>query len=102
MRVTMLLILSLSLIACAATAPKVPRTPEQHAANLTAAQQAGYKVVVNGERTTFCPSMQPTGSHMAATCISESQFEALLGSRYAPPAAHFTNTSPGPGPGAGH
>ena len=62
---------------------------------LAAAQQAGYKVVVNGERTTFCPSMQPTGSHMAATCMSESQFEALLGSRYAPPAAHFTNTCAG-------
>ena len=102
MRVTVLLILSLSLAACAAKSPKAPRTPEQHAANIAAAQQAGYRVVVNGERTTFCPGTQPTGSHMAPTCMSESHFESLLGSRYATPAAHFTNTAPGPGPGAGH
>jgi hypothetical protein len=98
-----LLILATVLAGCAASAPKVPRTPEQHAANIAAAQQAGYKVVTNGERTSFCPGGSPTGSHMASSCLSESQFESLLGApRSMSSAAHFTNTTPGPGPGAGH
>ena len=102
MRVTVLILAAL-LPACAAKAPKVPRTPEQHAANIAAAQQAGYKVVAKGDRTTFCPAALPTGSHMAPTCLSESQFEQLLGApRSMSSAAHFTNTSPGPGPNAGH
>lgn len=52
MRVTTLWIVSLGLAACAATPLKAPRTPEQHAANIAAAQHAGYQVLVNGEHFT--------------------------------------------------
>ena len=102
MRVTVLILVTI-LASCTAPAPKTPRTPERHAANLAAASQAGYRVVTNGERTTFCPIALPTGSHMAASCLSESQFESLLGApRSMSSAAHYTNTPTGPGANAGH
>lgn len=98
------LLMSVTLLAGCATHPSGPaRTPEQHAANIAAAQAAGYKVVTHGERSVFCPTASPTGSHMAPTCISESQFEAALGApRSSSTAAHYTNTPTGPGPNAGH
>jgi hypothetical protein len=88
---------------CAARVSGPARTPEQHAANIAAAQRAGYKVITTGDRTTFCPTASPTGSHMAPTCMTERQFESLLGApRSTSTAAHVTNQSPGPGAGAGH
>jgi len=94
---------ALLMAGCAASRPPVPISPEQHAANIAAAQQAGYKVVNRGNRTVFCPTAPPTGSHMAPSCISEADFAAQLGTqRGVSPAARFTNQSPGPGTGAGH
>ena len=100
----LLIVLTATLLAaCAASAPHPARSAEQHAANIAAAQTAGYKVVTNGDRTSFCPVTSATGSHMAPTCISESQFEASLGpARSGSSAARYTNTPPGPGPNAGH
>ena len=101
MRVS-LVCLTLALVACA-TQPVTPRTPEKHAANVAAAQAAGYRVVQNGERTSFCPTLAATGSHMQASCVSESQFEQMMGlPRSQSSAAHYTNTTVGPGPNAGH
>lgn len=98
-------VLAAGLPGCASQTAGPARSPERHAANIAAAQRAGYRVISNpsGNRTIFCPTASPTGSHMAPTCMTESQFESLLGApRSASPAAHITNTSPGPGPGAGH
>jgi hypothetical protein len=83
--------------------PAVPRTPERHAANIAAAQSAGYRVITASGRTIFCPTAPPTGSHMGAMCLSESEWEAALSSPQSPsPSVHVTNQSPGPGPGTGH
>src|ERR1700732_5577747 len=88
---------------CAAQAPAVPRTAAQHAANVAAAEQAGYKVVSSGDRTLFCPTASPTGSHMAPSCMTETQWEAQLGARHErSSAAHVSSQPPGPGPNAGH
>ena len=85
------------------TTPAVPRTPERHAANIAAAQSAGYRVITASDRTIFCPTAPPTGSHIGSMCLSESEWEAQLGSPQAPsPSVRVTNQSPGPGPGTGH
>ena len=90
-------------VGCAAQAPGPQITAAQHTANVAAAEQAGYKVVDKGDRTLFCPTAAPTGSHMGPTCITESQFEALMGTRHSTvPAATLEHQSPGPGPGTGH
>jgi uncharacterized lipoprotein YajG len=60
------------LVGCAAQPATQKTTAERHAANIAAAQEAGYKVVTHGDRTIFCPTASPTGSHMAPTCVSES------------------------------
>jgi hypothetical protein len=99
--------LSLALIAvlaagCASQpAPRI--TPERHAANVAAAQSGGFKIITKGDRSIFCPGAAATGTHMAPTCMTEAEFESLLGPPHSmTPAAHVTNQSPGPGPGAGH
>jgi hypothetical protein len=87
---------------CAGT-PATPRTPERHAANVAAAEAAGYRVITASGRSVFCPTAPPTGSHIGSQCLSESEWEAQLGVPKAPsPQVHVTNQSPGPGPGAGH
>jgi hypothetical protein len=92
----------LALCGCASQ-PAAPPSADQHAANIAAAEQAGYRAVTRGDHTIFCPTASATGSHMGATCISERDFQALLGSpRGVPPNATVQHQSPGPGPGAGH
>ena len=87
---------------CAST-PSPPRTPERHAANVAAAEAAGYRTITASDRTIFCPTAPPTGSHIGSMCLSESEWEAQLGLPKSPsPQVHVTNQSPGPGPGAGH
>ena len=87
---------------CAAQpAPHI--TEAQHASNVAVAERAGYKVVSKGDRTLFCPTASATGSHMARVCLTETDFESLLGvPRNTSSAAHVTNQVPGPGPGTGH
>ena len=98
-----LVIMAVTVAGCAAQPPAPPRTAARHAANIAAAEQAGYKVVSNGDRTLFCPTASPTGSHMAPDCVTETQWEAQLGTRHEViPDAHLIKQSPGPGPGAGH
>jgi hypothetical protein len=87
---------------CAGT-PAAPRTPERHAANIAAAQSAGYRVITAGERTIFCPTAPQTGSHIGSMCLSEGEWEAQLGTPPAiSPTMHVTSQPPGPGPGTGH
>ena len=98
-----LVILAVILAGCAAQAPAVPRTAAQHAANVAAAEQAGYKVVSSGDRSLFCPTASPTGSHMGPSCMTETQWEGLLGAQHeVSPDAHLTKRPPGPGTGSGH
>ena len=101
MRVSSVILLVILAAGCAGT-PSAPRTPERHAANIAAAQSAGYKVITASGRTIFCPTAPPTGSHLGSQCLSESEWEAQLGTPQAPsPSVHVTNKSPGPG-GPGH
>ena len=96
------LALILGVIAGCAAEP-VARPPERHAANLAAAQAAGFRVITKNDRSIFCPGAPATGTHMAPACMTETEFESLLGPPHSmSPAAHVTNQSPGPGPGAGH
>jgi hypothetical protein len=83
---------------CATPAAPIPEA--RHAANVAAAERAGYKVVTKGDRTQFCPTAPTTGTHMAPVCMTEREFESLLGaSRSAIPDAHVTSTPPGPASG---
>jgi len=95
-------LLALLAAGCAGT-PAAPRTPERHAANIAAAQSAGYRVLTAGDRTIFCPTAPPTGSHIGSMCLSESEWEALLGAPASlSPTMRVTTQPPGPGAGAGH
>jgi len=95
-----MLLPALLAVGCAGT-PAPPRTVESHAANIAAAQSAGYRVITAGDRTIFCPTTPPTGTHIGSMCLSESEWEAQLGLPKTPsPSVHVTNQSPGPG--AGH
>lgn len=97
------MVLVVVLVAGCAATPSAPRTPEQHAANIAAAQAAGYRVITAVDRTIFCPTAPPTGSHIGSMCLSESEWEVQFGAPKAPsPSVHVTNQSPGPGPGSGH
>ena len=89
-------------VGCAAhAAPQ--RTEATHAANVAAAERAGYRVVTKDDRTLFCPTASTTGTHMARVCMTETDFESLIGvPSSASTATHVTNQLPGPGPGAGH
>lgn len=91
----------LVLVAAGCAAQPVVRTPERHAANIAAAESSGYKVVHYGDRVVFCPTAPPTGSHIGSMCMSESEWEAAIGTPAAP-SVHVTNQAPGPGPNAGH
>jgi hypothetical protein len=96
-------VLMAMLAAGCATQPAPEISEATHAANVAAAERAGYRIVHKGDRTWFCPTASTTGSHMAPTCITETEFQSLLGPpRSMSTAAHVTNQSPGPGAGAGH
>ena len=95
-------VIMVAVAGCAAQAPAPEITPAQHAANIAAAEQAGYKVVAKGDRTLFCPTAAPTGSHMGPACITESDFEAMMGRNTTAPGATLQHQLPGPGPGSGH
>ena len=102
MRSTFLVLAVLVAAGCAG-APTVPRTPERHAANIAAAESAGYRVITAGDRTIFCPTGPPTGSHIGSMCLSEREWEAALAQQPGiSPTVHVSNQPPGPGPGAGH
>ena len=88
------------MIAGCATQPAAPISEARHATNVAAAERAGYKVVTKGDRTLFCPTASPTGSHMAPVCMTEREFETLLGAAQgAIPDAHVTAKPPGPASG---
>lgn len=98
-----LVLMAATVVGCAAHSTAPPISADRHAANIAAAEQAGYKVVSGGDRTLFCPTAPPTGSHMGPTCVTEAQFQAQLGApRSKSSAAHFTNQSPGEAAAAGH
>ena len=97
------MIVMAALVAAGCASQSVPRTPERHAANIAAAESAGYKVIPYGDRVVFCPSTPPTGSHIGSMCISESEWEAQFGvPAPASPSVRVNNKAPGPGPNAGH
>ena len=102
MRILTLVVAVVFAAGCAST-PAPPRTPERHAANIAAAETAGYKVIHYGDRAVFCPTTPPTGTHIGSMCLSEREWEAQMGTPQAPsPGVQVTNTPPGPGPGSGH
>ncbi len=102
MRIVTLVVAVVFAGGCAST-PAPQRTPERHAANIAAAETAGYKIIHYGDRAVFCPSTPPTGSHIGSMCLSESELEAQMGLPQTPsPTMHVSNTPPGPGPGSGH
>ena len=88
------------LAAGCASKPAPPIPAERHAANLAAADKAGYKVINKGDRTLFCPTAPVTGSHMAPVCLTEQEFQSMLGPpRNISPEVHVTTQLPGPGSG---
>ena len=101
MRRSSLIVTVLLAAGCAAT--PTPRTPERHAANIAAAQSSGYRVITAGDRTIFCPTAPQTGTHIGSMCLSESEWEAALGTPASiSPTVHVTTKPPAPGAGAGH
>lgn len=71
----LLLIGALALVGCATQPPGPEAIARRHAANVAAAEEAGYRVVVNNGQTVFCGTQPPTGSHIAPGCLTESEWE---------------------------
>ena len=74
MRYLMMVIIAAVVVACATQPPTKEATARRHAANIAAANDAGYKVVSRNDRTIFCPTQAPIGSHVAV-CLTETQWE---------------------------
>jgi hypothetical protein len=70
-----LLMVALLLVGCATEPPGSDAIARRHAANVSAAEEAGYRVVVNSGQTFFCSARAPTGSHIAPGCLTEPEWE---------------------------
>jgi hypothetical protein len=66
--------IAVTLIGCATQAAAADTPALRHAANIAAAQDAGYRVISDSGRMLFCPTVAPTGSHIAA-CLTETEWE---------------------------
>jgi hypothetical protein len=66
--------IAVTLVGCATQAAATEAAALRHAANIAVAQDAGYRVVSDGSRTKFCPTLAPTGSHITS-CLTETEWE---------------------------
>jgi hypothetical protein len=70
------LMMALTLAGCAAHPTSSQRIAERHAANVDAAQKAGYQVINSRDGSTlFCAPAAETGSHIAPECLNEAAWE---------------------------
>ena len=74
MRYLLTMIIAVAVIGCATQPPAKEAAARRHAANIAAAEDAGYKVISKNDRTMFCPTAAPMGSHIAV-CLTETQWE---------------------------
>ena len=81
MRYFMMTIIAVTAAGCATQSPPQEAAARRHAANIAAAQEAGYAVVARNDRTMFCPTHAPIGSHLM-TCLTEREWEQEQASVY--------------------
>ena len=74
MRCLLTMIIAMTVVGCATQLPTRDATARRHAANIAAAEDAGYKVISENGQTKFCPTEAPMGSHIAI-CLTETQWE---------------------------
>ncbi len=74
MRYLLTTIIAVTVVGCATQPPTNEAAARRHAANIAAAEDAGYKVISKNDRTMFCPTQAPMGSHIAV-CLTESGWE---------------------------
>lgn len=74
MRYFMIAIIAGAVAGCATQPPAQETSAHRHAANIAAAEHAGYKVVAKNDGTLFCPRQAPIGSHIAV-CLTEREWE---------------------------
>ena len=74
MRYLLTMIIAVTVVGCATQPPTKEATARRHAANIAAAEGAGYKVISKNGQTRFCPTEAPMGSHIAI-CLTETQWE---------------------------
>jgi len=76
MRYLMLTTIAVTLIGCAAQLPTPEAMMSRHAANISAAEDAGYSVINSDKaQLLFCATRAPTGSHLFRPCLTETQWE---------------------------
>ena len=81
MRYLMMTIIAVTVAGCATQPPTQEAAARRHAANIAAAKDAGYTVVARNDRTMFCPTQAPIGSHLT-TCLTEREWEQEQASVY--------------------
>lgn len=70
------LIVTVTLVGCATQPNASQVTSTRHAANIAAAEKAGYRVVdAVGGQTQFCASAPAVGSHILPLCLTEAKWE---------------------------
>ena len=76
MRYLVLTTIVVTLTGCAAQPPTPEAAMIRHAANISAAEDAGYSVINSDKgQTLFCATRAPTGSHLVRPCLTETQWE---------------------------
>jgi len=74
MRYVTMIVIAATVVGCATQPATKEALARRHAANVAAAEDAGYKVTSRNGRTMFCPAGAPIGSHIAI-CLTESEWE---------------------------
>lgn len=74
MRYLLTMIIAVTVAGCATQPPTKEAAARRHAANIAAAEDAGYKLISKNDQTIFCPTQASLGSHIAV-CLTETQWE---------------------------
>jgi len=78
MRLLMMMIIFVTVGACATQSPTKEAAARRHAANVAAAEKSGYQVINNDKGQTLFCATGATDTHVAshiATCLTETQWE---------------------------
>jgi hypothetical protein len=64
-----------TLLGCVSPSPDPLTAARRHAANVQTAQQEGYQIVERSDKTQFCATAAPVGSHVVPPCEAEADWE---------------------------
>jgi hypothetical protein len=64
-----------TLLGCVSTSPEPLSAARRHADNVRTAEKDGYQIVERDDKTLFCATAAPVGSHIVPACTDEAEWE---------------------------